>query len=199
MPLVEWASAALTKPGHSDSGDLYLVKAVPQGVLAAVIDGIGHGSEAAWVADQARGVVEEYAEEPVVALIQRCHQKLYGSRGVVMSVASIDGESRQLTWVGVGNVQGVVVRHKLGGTAVENGLLLRAGVVGVRLPALEAAVLPIDRGDTVVFATDGVKLGFDRGLASSLPPQSAAEQILAEYGDSSDDALVLVGRYLGES
>lgn len=199
MPLLEWASAAFTKPGHSDSGDLYLVKTLPQGLLAAVIDGIGHGSEAASVANLARDVVNSYADEGVVSLIHRCHRRLYGTRGVVMSLASIDAQANQMNWVGVGNVQCVVLTRRPGGTAVENSLLLRAGVVGVRLPSMKAEVQSINRGDTIVFATDGVKLGFDRGLASTLSPQSAADQILAEYSDASDDALVLVGRYLGET
>jgi hypothetical protein len=62
-----------------------------------------------------------------------------------------------------------------------------------------ARVVQINRGDTLVFATDGLEVRFDRALASTLPPQSATDRILAEYGDTCDDALVLVGRYLGET
>jgi hypothetical protein len=114
-----------------------------------------------------------------------------------MSLAWVETESRVMRWAGVGNVQGVLLRRKWGGRSEENSLLLRAGVVGVQLPSLEAAVLPITPGDTLVLATDGVKATFDRSLADKLPPQSAADHILAEYGDAGDDALVLVGRYRG--
>jgi negative regulator of sigma-B (phosphoserine phosphatase) len=197
MPTLDWAFATRTKPGHSDSGDIHLAKSCSAGMLLAVIDGVGHGKEAALAARVARDVVDSYADEPLVSLLHRCHQWLRGTRGVVMSLAWVETESRVMRWAGVGNVQGVLLRRKWGGRSVENSLLLRAGVVGVQLPSLEAAVLPITPGDTLVLATDGVKATFDRSLADKLPPQSAADHILAEYGDAGDDALVLVGRYRG--
>jgi len=36
-------------------------------------------------------------------------------------------------------------------------------------------------------------------LARGFPPQKAAEKILARYGKATDDALVLVARYQGDS
>jgi len=74
--------------------------------------------------------------------------------------------------------------------------LLRGGVVGVRLPSLQAAVLPATAGDTLIFATDGISVDFTRRLARNYPPQTAAESILAQHGKATDDALVLVARYL---
>ena len=76
-------------------------------------------------------------------------------------------------------------------------LLLRAGVVGFQLPSLDVEILPVSAGDTLIFATDGIQSDFARGLARSFPPQKAAEKILARYGKATDDALVLVARYLG--
>ena len=40
----------------------------------------------------------------------RCHDRLRATRGVVMSLASLDQERGILTWLGVGNVAGVVFR-----------------------------------------------------------------------------------------
>ena len=62
-----------------------------------------------------------------------------------------------MTWLGVGNVQGVLMRADAQKGSVQEVLLLRGGVVGSQLPALQAAVLPIAKGDTLVFATDGVR------------------------------------------
>ena len=197
MPMLEWAFAARTKPGQSDSGDLHVVKNGSAGMLLAVIDGVGHGKEAALAARVARDVVVSYAEEPLVSLLHRCHKWLRGTRGVVMSLASVDAESNRMRWIGVGNVQGVLLSRRGARRSVESSLLLRPGVVGVQLPLLEDAVLPITPGDTLVLATDGVKTTFDRSLAERLAPQNAADHILSEYGDTSDDALVLVGRYRG--
>jgi serine phosphatase RsbU (regulator of sigma subunit) len=66
-------------------------------------------------------------------------------------------------------------------------------VVGARLPPLQAAVLPLEPGDTLVFATDGIASDFERGLARHLSPEAAARAI----GRHTDDALVLVARHRG--
>jgi len=44
---IEWAVAELAQPGQSESGDRHLVLPTPDGGLVAVVDGLGHGAEAA--------------------------------------------------------------------------------------------------------------------------------------------------------
>lgn len=197
--IVQWEVAARALPGEPNSGDLHVVKSFPHGVLVAALDGIGHGGEAASAATAARAILEEYAQEPAIALIERCHKGLRATRGVAMSVASFNGSQGSVTWLGVGNVQGVLLSR--GATPIEvaeESLLLRGGVVGVELPPLRVAVLPVSKGDTLVFTTDGVGSDFDRRLARNYPPGTAARSILAGYGKATDDALVLVARYLGD-
>src|SRR5512145_2579545 len=96
--------------GYAESGDQYLVKDVPGGVLVAAIDGLGHGEKAAVAAKAAVATLEQYPQEPLPALVNRCHKRLIGTRGVVMSLALVDFTNRSLTWVGVGNVHGVLLR-----------------------------------------------------------------------------------------
>jgi negative regulator of sigma-B (phosphoserine phosphatase) len=78
-------------------------------------------------------------------------------------------------------------------------LLLRGGVVGSQLPALQATVLRISRGDTLYFATDGVRSDFVQSLTALENPQRAADRILARFMNGNDDALVLVARWTGAS
>ncbi|MFZ0761035.1 MAG: SpoIIE family protein phosphatase [Candidatus Sulfotelmatobacter sp.] len=195
--ILEWGVASRALPGQPNSGDLQLVQSFPGGVLVAALDGIGHGDEAAAAANGARAILEAHVGEPVIALIERCHEGLRATRGVAMSIASFDASHGLITWLGVGNVQGVLLRRALTFAAAEESLLLRGGVVGVQLPSLQAAVLPVSTGDTLIFATDGIDVGFTRGLARNCPTQTAAESILAQHGKATDDALVLVARYLG--
>ena len=101
-----------------------------------------------------------------------------------------------MTWLGVGNVQGVLVRADRKNGAQET-LLLRGGVVGDRLPPLQAAVLPVAKGDLLVFATDGVRTDFTRTLSPLENPQRAADRILKSFSNGSDDALVLAMRITG--
>jgi phosphoserine phosphatase RsbX len=197
MPLVEYAVAKFVLPGQCESGDHHLVCCNQSGILIAAIDGIGHGEEAANAAKAAISMLKANVEEPVISLVDRCHEGLRSTRGVVMSLASLDPEHGVMTWLGVGNVQGVLMRAGAREGSVQEVLLLRGGVVGSQLPALQAAVLPIAKGDTLVFVTDGIRGEFVEGLSAQESPQRAADRILKQHGRGNDDALVLVVRIIG--
>jgi hypothetical protein len=197
VPLVEYGVAKFVLPGQGESGDHHLVRCGGNGILIAAIDGIGHGEEAANAANAAAAILNAGAEEPVISLVQRCHEELRSTRGVVLSLAYIDPEHGMMTWLGVGNVQGVLMRAGCKKGAGQEVLLLRAGVVGSQLPALQAAVLPIAKGDTLVFVTDGIRGEFAEGLSALESPQRAADKILKQYCRGNDDALVLVVRLTG--
>ena len=192
---IEAGVAAQTLPGQTSSGDLHVVKCSSSGILVAALDGVGHGDEAAFAAKTARATLERHAEEPTIALIRRCHEALRGTRGVVMSLASFNVAHGLMTWIGVGNVQGILLRSDSSAAPGEESLLLRAGVVGIQLPPLHAEVLPLAVGDSLIFATDGIQTEFNRGLARCQAPQKAAEMILAKHAKATDDALILVVRY----
>ena len=53
------------------------------------------------------------------------------------------------------------------------------------------------RGGAFADGRDGIGSGFTRGAEPRATPQQIAERILAEHGKGTDDALVLVARYLG--
>jgi phosphoserine phosphatase RsbX len=197
--MVEYGVAKYVLPGQGESGDHHLVCCNQRGVLIAAIDGIGHGGEAADAAKTAGALLKSFADEAIISLVERCHEKLRGTRGVVLSLALIEPAHGMMTWLGVGNVQGVLMRCN---TKRENGkesLLLRGGVVGSQLPTLQATVLPIERGDTLFFATDGVRNDFTESLSARENPQRAADRILEQYRSGNDDALVLITRLTGIS
>ncbi len=196
-PLVEYGVAKFVLPGQGESGDHHLVCCNQSGILIAAIDGIGHGEEAANAAKAAVSILRAGADEPVISLVQRCHEELRCTRGVVLSLASIDPKRGMMTWAGVGNVQGALMRAGAQKGAVQEVLLLRGGVVGSQLPALQAAVLPVAKGDTLVFVTDGIRGEFAEGLSALEAPQRAADRILERHCRGNDDALALVVRLTG--
>ena len=59
--------------------------------------------------------------------------------------------------------------------------------------------VPVAPGDILIFATDGIRSDFSEGLTGSEVPQRTADRILAQYGKHTDDALVLVARYVGQA
>jgi len=195
--MVEYGVAKFVLPGQSESGDRHLVCCGQDEILIAAIDGIGHGKEAADAAETATAILKGGVGAPIISLVQGCHDKLRSTRGVVLSLASIDPVHGMMTWLGVGNVQGVLMRPGGKNGTVQETLLLRGGVVGSQLPPLQAAVLPIARGDTVFFATDGIQGDFGETLSALENPQRAADRILQQWRTGTDDALILVSRVTG--
>ncbi|MGB2666379.1 MAG: SpoIIE family protein phosphatase, partial [Candidatus Acidiferrum sp.] len=155
------------------------------------------GEEAANAAKTATSILMNGVNEPIISLVEQCHEALRSTRGVVMSLASLDLQHGMMTWLGVGNAPGVLMRATAKKGCVQEMLLLRAGVVGSQLPSLQAAVLPISRGDILFFATDGIRGSFVESLSARENPQRAANRILENYRTGNDDALVLVVRPAG--
>jgi negative regulator of sigma-B (phosphoserine phosphatase) len=192
---LEWSIAAATMPGETESGDRYWVGVVSNGMVFAIIDGLGHGPAAAAAAGIAIATLEQHVGAPVTQLLHHCHEALRGSRGVTMSLAAFNTADAMLTWTGVGNVECALL-HRDAGLSYDK-LLLRNGVVGVSSPSLRAEDLPIRPGDVLTMATDGVTA--ERALYVSMHgrPEAMAGEILANGCKGTDDALVLVARYRG--
>ncbi|HKB14640.1 MAG TPA: SpoIIE family protein phosphatase [Planctomycetota bacterium] len=181
--------------GQSESGDLFTVAPTPGGAMVAVVDGVGHGGEAALSSRTAIATLERHAVEHPISLVQRCHAALRSSRGVVLSIASFHAREGLLTWIGVGNVEGILLPADPDSPCMS--LLLRNGVLGVQLPSLQAAVLPVLKGDVLILATDGIRPGFGDGIARTDPPQRIAEAVLRRHARGTDDACVLAVRFGG--
>jgi serine/threonine protein phosphatase PrpC len=199
MCLIDWSTAEEVLPGETQSGDRYVVKNLPEGALLAVVDGIGHGQEAARSAELAAGVFAGSEARPLISLLRRCQLRLQGTRGAVVSMAWFSPADDTMTWLGVGNVAGVLLRSVACGVARQESLLLRAGTVGAALPAISASVVPVSYGDTLIFATDGIRSGFADRLRVNGSPREIAQEIIRNHWRKHDDALVLVARYVHKS
>jgi phosphoserine phosphatase RsbX len=194
--ILDWSIASRPLAGETDSGDQAVVEVLPNGALVAAVDGLGHGVHAAHAASRAIELVRDDPDEPPVALVNRCHEALRNTRGVAMSLARFSVPDHTVTWLGVGNIEGKLVRgadaQGLGET-----LVTFRGAAGVQLQTLRARTVGIRRGDALVLATDGI----DPRFADALEPGGSAEEmadgILRDYARTNDDALVVVARYLG--
>jgi serine phosphatase RsbU (regulator of sigma subunit) len=194
MSLIEWSIAQEALPGQQESGDHYLVKTLPGGVLLAVVDGVGHGQDARHAADLAIKAIDDLETGSLIPLVRCCQQRLQGTRGVVLSMAFFSATDATMTWLGVGNVEGVLLRSQ--GEPRQESLLLRAGLVGAHLPPISASTVPVNDGDVLVLATDGIRSGFAERLNMNASTQHIAQEIIEHFGRDTDDALVLVARYV---
>jgi hypothetical protein len=104
-----------------------------------------------------------------------------------------------MTWLGVGDVAGHLVLADPSAVPEQSTLTTLGGIVGGRIPPTRPSVMPVSNGDTLVFATDGIRSGAAIGLRAADSPQSVADQILARGFKGTDDGLVLVARVRGAS
>ncbi len=192
---IETAFATLPLPGEAESGDLCLIKRVGKGTLVAVVDGLGHGQDAASAAHAAVGVLDRYAREPLIDLVRRCHEALVGLRGVVLGLAYLDPQAATMAWLGVGNVGGIVLRADLGNRPSRITLVPSAGFIGAEQARPTTRSVPLALGDTVILFSDGIKEGFAESLVLSNTPQEIADFVITRHVKGNDDALVLVARY----
>lgn len=198
-PMLDCGVAARALDAPSGSGDRHVICPFPGGTLVGALDGIGHGREAADAALLAASILQEHAQEPVSTLLHRCHEGLRFGRGVVMSLASFRRDDGTMTWMGVGNVQGILLRAADRSHVAEASLTPRAGILGIHLPEFAMETLPVGRGDTLILATDGIHGDFSQSVGRSLAPQLIADVILGRSWKGTDDALVLVARLSGGS
>ena len=178
---VEYGVAGRPLRGEVESGDLHAVIPRPGGTLLAVADGLGHGYEAALAAKLAVITLTAQAHLPLLGLVKCCHEALMRTRGVEMSVASLDWRDETMTWLSIGNVAGLLVRANDQGKVTREHVLMRNGVVGHRLPPLRAATLRLHRGDLLIFATDGVREGF-QSQVRVIPPRRRQIAFLRNMG-----------------
>ncbi|MCS6939095.1 MAG: SpoIIE family protein phosphatase [Roseiflexus sp.] len=186
---IAWGAYNRAKQGQSISGDAWLVATLSgSSVLAAVVDGLGGGEEAARAARMAEMIFRERAERPLQELIRVSHEALHTTRGAVAGLLRIDPVQSSASYIGVGNVGIYVYSRKPIKPISKNGIL------GYRLPTLLELTYTYDPGDLFVLYSDGVSSHFAQDLHLDIrqSPQALAEQIVRTYGKLSDDATVVV-------
>ncbi len=189
-----WGVAMRALPGETECGDRHVVEQTENGWLLAVADGLGHGSEAAFASTIFLNVLVRHKEETPENLIRLSHDALKSTRGIACTIVTINSQQNLLSWIAVGNVEGIV-RHRNPTASSSEYVTMRGGIVGYRLPELQTSCLRLADGDTLALATDGIDGNFVSIVSSVRRPDVLAGLILDHYAKPSDDALILIARW----
>ena len=174
------------KPGEVYNGDAVLVRQDDerQQMMIAVIDGLGHGKDAA---QAARAAVERLTlmslGTTVLDAMRAVHQELRGSRGAAATLVMIDGF--RLESCAVGNVQLMCVNCDV-------PLVLSGGILGHQVAKFRVATCEIKAGSRLALLSDGISTRFRLEELRHLDPKAACELVMQRHRRREDDATVLV-------
>ena len=189
---LEIGAVSRCKPGELQNGDSYIVTHLGPGLsVAAVIDGLGHGSEANLASQLAREQIILKSELPVNALMQHIHNALQGTRGSTIGLLRLDTEARKLSFSGIGNIEGSLFTAE-----GKQNLLSYGGIMGHNMRTPRVFDFDFNPGDTVCMYSDGItsRWKFDE-IDWTQNPQKIAENIINQFSRANDDATVLIIRY----
>ena len=191
---LQWEVRGRPLPGEPVSGDSAVVAATTHRTLLSVVDGLGHGPEAAAASEVGRSTMLENASEPLEPLLVLCHHALRNTRGAAITMAAVDHADGAVQWLGVGNVEARIVRSDRDRKPRLEAVFHFPGVVGYRLPRLKVHTNRLDPGDLIVLASDGITTSFLDDLDPAAPVDRLAERIVADHARPEDDAIVLIAR-----
>jgi hypothetical protein len=157
-------------------------------LLVAVVDGLGHGSEASIAAQAATRTVLGHRELPLDQILRHCDQQLHPTRGAAMAVLRLEADGRG-EFCGIGNID----VQSLAGQPP--GLFCLPGIVGHSVRVLRTMPFTMQSGDIFCLHTDGVSSRAN--LRGCLPgaPRTVARCIVDTWGRPHDDATALVLGY----
>ena len=188
--MIAIGAASHIYPGESASGDLWDAQRGEHRCRIAVIDGLGHGPEAAAAAQAGRDALAAHPDASAVEALGICHHALAGTRGAAISIAVIEPQIARLTYAGIGNVEGRVWQ---GGQ--EQRLTIYRGIVGKTMPTVRPFTIALAEDWLLLMHTDGISSRFTLPRTAPLDggsPKALAERMLQEWGRERDDATMVV-------
>ena len=180
---------SIPKPGESVCGDKYSIIKKNKNTIIAVVDGLGHGPEAAEAAEAACECVSQYSGNSLRQMFDECDRSLKNTRGAAMTVVMIDNETDIAQFAAVGNVE---VKSK---THEKISTINSPGIVGRRIRKLNTSNFRLKPRDTIVIHTDGISNKFNLDEINDDCPQAMADKIMENYSRGNDDSTCVVIKY----
>lgn len=171
-------------------GDAWAVAVGTAGVIALVLDGLGHGPIASIAASTGVEAFLAGPDRPIADTAQTIHAAMARTCGGVGALAAFVSRDQRLDFVGVGDVSGRLIAPD----ETTRGLASHPGIFGVRQPPLR--VLPYQAGgNLLVLHSDGVR---DRWRLQDYPglqhrhPALIAALLHRDFCRMADDGTILV-------
>ena len=144
---------AVVKPiaGEEVAGDAWAFRERDGRLALIVADGLGHGLMAARASAEAISAFRRDSESAPIAVLNRVHAALRGTRGAAVAVADIDPAQGVVRYAGIGNISGVIVRSDKPLSMVSHN-----GTAGFHIPRLQEFLYPLPEEALIVMHSDGL-------------------------------------------
>lgn len=187
------AAVMVTKPGEVACGDGWALHEGAAQRTLMMVDGLGHGTEAAVAAREALALFAKWGGEPPAELVQRLHLGLRHTRGGAVAVARVQWASHTIAFAGLGNIAAAVVAPD--GSA--RRMVSHNGTAGHNARKIQAFDYPFGPQSLLVMHTDGMgghwSLQGYPGLARA-HPALVAGVLYRDQARGRDDTTVVVTR-----
>lgn len=184
----------LPAPHEIACGDAWRVAENESGLSIMVVDGLGHGPEAAKVGAEAADVFECDPFQALETLFDRLHARLRTTRGGAVAVGRIDIRKNCLKYMGVGNISGAI--RSLTSTT-GRGLSSHNGTVGLQMTKKQEFEYPFSDDAIMIMHSDGLQTRWNFENYPGLLPRHPAIIATVLYRDfcrGRDDVTITVIR-----
>ena len=189
-----WGVVNCPAPYETISGDSWRIAERPGGLAIMLVDGLGHGPQAAAAANEAAIVFDRDPFVSPTALLEAANIRMRGTRGGAVAAAQIDAQTCSMKYAGVGNISG-----HLRGMNGEGGrgLLSHNGTVGVQMRKVQQFEYECPTTGLLVMYSDGMQ---SRWSFESYPgilqrhPAVIAGMLYRDFTRGRDDVTVAVVR-----
>jgi anti-sigma regulatory factor (Ser/Thr protein kinase) len=189
---IDLGVVSVAKPGQTVCGDGWAEHPTREGNVVMVVDGLGHGPEAATAARAARTAL---AARPALAPADQMgelHAALRPTRGAAVALAALAPGRETGAYCGVGNIAGVVRAN-----GRNRSLVSHNGTLGHRVHKMQTFDFPFPRDALLVLHSDGIATSWrldDYPGIEARHPALVAAALYRDHCRGADDATVLVAR-----
>jgi anti-sigma regulatory factor (Ser/Thr protein kinase) len=189
---VGFGAVSIAMAGEEVCGDSWTVARDGNVATLCVIDGLGHGPQAAEASSEAVRVFHRFDGHQVPTLLDYIHGGLRATRGAAVSIARFDPASGKVVFAGVGNVAGLLAFD-----GQTKHMISMPGMAGYNVRKIQSFDYPFQRG-LVILYSDGLTTGVSLGRYPRLDaahPTLIAGVLYRDFSRHRDDATVLVGKW----
>ncbi len=176
-----------------ESGDLVYIDDNANFLFFALIDGLGHGIYAHEAAKIAVEYLEDQDNYDLKDLLNELHEKLRGSRGIVISLCLLDKITGDLSFSGIGNITTKIIGKQ------NTHFLSLDGIVGYHKPTPRIFRAKLNSGDIMLMYSDGIKEHFDFSRTPNIKYNQAnviADYLIDNYSKRNDDSSIICVRVI---